>query len=75
MNKLLESIGQAWNEELMPASERVALCALMFVEPDVASQRWESIPAPTREKLVLAFRRAIDLGAVCSKAMLRAQSR
>jgi hypothetical protein len=75
MTGFAETVGAVWSgshaEEHFGVFECEALCMLAFVDKQYARQRWSDIPAGVRAELVLACRRAIDLGAVCSRLVLQ----
>lgn len=64
----------AWRE-VLTISERQALCVLGFVPEPCAHQRWDAIPADDRARLILAFRRGIDLGQACAEAIIEEHAR
>jgi hypothetical protein len=63
-------IAHAWGE-LIGLSERRSLCALAYLQPALADMRWSRIPPEQQDKLILAFRRAIELGEICATVLIR----
>lgn len=69
MPQPFDAIGAVWDDS-MP-SECEALCALIYLD-GAAKLRWSQLSPDQRRKLILAFRRAIELGARCSVAICQA---
>lgn len=68
MTERFPNVARAWSER--GRSECEALLALAFLPADLWLTSWDALPPAHREKLVYAFRRAIELGEVCALAML-----
>lgn len=71
MPDLFAHVADAWRESL-GISERQALCVLAYIDEGHARHQWLELPADARERIILAFNRAIDLGAQCALAFKQA---
>lgn len=63
------AVAHAWHEYI-GLSERESICALAYVPLETAKLKWPSIAQEYRAKIVLAFRRAVELGAICGWALI-----
>ena len=63
-------IAQAWDglgrHALTPYAEHEALCAIARLEPRLSKRSWRELTPDQRRALVLAVRRAVDLGRCCA---------
>lgn len=68
------ALADAWDcigdNVLMPV-EREALCALAGIDPAWARRRWRDLSLRQHDQVILATRRAVEVGAACALALLR----
>lgn len=67
------ALGDAWSgrgNDVLMLAERESLCALAYLPADLAKLRWESIDHENKVKLLLAFRRGVDLGLACARLLI-----